>query len=414
MNELVIGNRGGDEIIERLNNAGYEAYYVGGCVRNAVLGLKIKDYDITTSAKPEEVISLFADCKVFETGLKHATVTILTDMPYEVTTFRKEGKYSDSRHPDKVFFCSSLNADLERRDFTCNAMAFSKKQGIIDNFNGLYDTRNHILRAVGVPVSRFKEDPLRILRGVRFASEFGFSIEDRTARAMRTCGNLLDKVSRERVYSELKRIIEGEHFYDAVIDFADLLFIGLQTERVEKNYADAVTAVASCDGDFYTRFAVFLYIVFNGDLEKSIEIINKMRSENILKIKVKHCFLSIFILLSDLDYFKSDNALQKYTVKKIMKNCDGDTDTFISFLQAVSVVRSMPYLDRVKRLTEEIVENKECYQIGDLAINGNDVVECGFSGRRISETMNNVLDLVMRGTLRNSKNDLLEYIKGLV
>ena len=152
MNELVIGNRGGDEIIERLNNAGYEAYYVGGCVRNAVLGLKIKDYDITTSAKPEEVISLFADCKVFETGLKHGTVTILTDMPYEVTTFRKEGKYSDSRHPDKVFFCSSLNADLERRDFTCNAMAFSKKQGIIDNFNGLYDTRTHILRAVGVPV----------------------------------------------------------------------------------------------------------------------------------------------------------------------------------------------------------------------------------------------------------------------
>lgn len=414
MNELVIGNRGGDEIIERLNNAGYEAYYVGGCVRNAVLGLKIKDYDITTSAKPEEVISLFADCKVFETGLKHGTVTILTDMPYEVTTFRKEGKYSDSRHPDKVFFCSSLNADLERRDFTCNAMAFSKKQGIIDNFNGLYDTRNHILRAVGVPVSRFKEDPLRILRGVRFASEFGFSIEDRTARAMRTCGNLLDKVSRERVYSELKRIFEGEHFYDAVIDFADLLFIGLKTERVEKNYADAVTAVVSCDGDFYTRFAVFLYIVFNGDLEKSIEIINKMRSENILKIKVKRCFLSIFILLSDLDYFKSDNALQKYTVKKIMKNCDGDTDTFISFLQAVSVVRSMPYLDRVKRLTEEIVENKECYQIADLAINGNNVVECGFSGRRISETMNNVLDLVMRGTLRNSKYDLLEYIKGLV
>lgn len=413
MSETVVGTPGGDEIIERLNRAGYEAYYVGGCVRNAVLGLKIKDYDITTSAKPEEVISLFADCKVFGTGIKHGTVTILTDMPYEVTTFRKEGKYSDSRHPDKVYFCSSLTADLERRDFTCNAMVFSKKQGIIDKFNGLYDTHNHILRAVGVPVSRFKEDPLRILRGLRFASEFGFSIEDRTAKAMRTCGNLIDKVSRERVYSELKRIFEGEHFYDAVIDFADLLFISLKAECVAKNYDDAVTAVASCDGDFYTRFAVFLYIVFNGDLEKSIEVINKLHSENILKIKVKQCFLSIFILLSDLNYFKSDNALQKYTVKKIMKNCDGDTDSFMKFLRSVSVVLPLPFADRVKQLSEEISFNKECYKISDLAINGNDLVECGFSGRRISETMNAVLDIVMRGELMNRRNDLIEYIKGL-
>lgn len=414
MNDLTLGSQCGDEIIERLNNAGFEAYYVGGCVRNAILGIKINDFDIASSAKPTEVIKLFKDYKLIETGLKHGTVTVIADMPYEITTFRKEGKYSDSRHPDKVYFCRSITDDLARRDFTCNAIAYSKNKGFIDIFGGFYDTRNHILRAVGVPSTRFKEDVLRILRGLRFASEFGFNIDDRTSRAMINNKSLLDNISRERIYSELKKIVSGQYFYPAVIDYFDIINQCFNNELDPKKYLQAVTSTYKCNGDFNIKLTVFLYIEYNKNLSSIMEILSILRSDNNLKKTVTQCISCMQLLSKNIDCFyqsNSDDLVRKYVAKKILNMCCGSYKNFLFFVHSLDIPQFS--FDIFKNSISEVFAKNECYSINQLDINGTDVMNEGFSGHKISDTLNIVLDSVMRGQTTNEKKYLLEYIKNL-
>lgn len=414
MNDLVIGSPGGDEIIERLNDSGYDAYYVGGCVRNAILGIKINDFDIASSAKPSEVIELFKDYKILETGLKHGTVTVISDMPYEITTFRKEGKYSDSRHPDKVYFCRSITDDLARRDFTCNAMAYSKNKGIIDVFGGFYDTRNHIVRAVGIPSKRFKEDALRILRGLRFASEFGFAIEDKTSRAMTNNKSLLDNVSRERVYSELKKIVTGQHFYDAVINYFDVINQCFNNELDPKKYSQAVASTYKCNGDFYVKLSVFLYIEYNKNLASIKEILNVLRSDNNLKKTVTQCVSCMQLLSEYTECFYSgsnDDSVRRYVAKRILNLCSGSPDRFLSFVRSLDIPQFS--FDIFKNSLAEVLAKKECYSVNELNINGAEVADEGFTGHNISNVLNMLLDSVMRGQIPNEKKDLLEYVRTL-
>ena len=197
-------------ILATLEAAGYHAHIVGGSVRDLLLGKNPDDFDITTSALPEETKAVFSDKRTVDTGIKHGTVSLILDgKPYEITTYRLDGEYKDSRHPEAVYFTKNIVEDLSRRDFTVNAMAYNPTTGLVDPFGGRDDLKLGIIRAVGDPYVRFNEDALRILRGIRFSSVLGFKIEDKTSKAIREKRQLLSKVSAERIYVELKKMLSG-------------------------------------------------------------------------------------------------------------------------------------------------------------------------------------------------------------
>lgn len=214
-----------DTAINLLQSAGFEAYAVGGCVRDSLLGKTPNDWDITTSAKPENMKSVFADFHCIDTGIKHGTVTVVIDgEPLEITTFRLDGEYEDNRHPKSVTFTSNLGADLGRRDFTVNAMAYSKMTGTVDLFGGQNDLKNKIIRCVGDPDRRFNEDALRILRALRFASALDFEIEEKTAQSLLKNCALLGNISEERIAKELLKLVCGKGAKRILTGFAPVLF----------------------------------------------------------------------------------------------------------------------------------------------------------------------------------------------
>ena len=204
-------------LIDRLESFGEEAYIVGGGLRDSLLGKTPSDYDMTTSALPEKMLEIFSDFRVIKTGLKHGTLTVLSDgRPVEITTFRIDGGYTDSRHPDSVSFTRCLSEDLARRDFTVNAMAYNERTGLVDKFGGIDDLRNGIIRAVGEPHRRFTEDALRIMRAFRFSAQLGFKIEDKTLDAARECRDGLDNIAKERIFSELLKLLHSPYPEDAL------------------------------------------------------------------------------------------------------------------------------------------------------------------------------------------------------
>ena len=211
-------------VLSRLEEAGYEAYLVGGCVRDPLIGREVSDYDITTSALPSEVEKVFADLRVIETGIKHGTVTVLSDEePVEITTFRTDGDYLDSRHPESVTFTRKVEDDLSRRDFTVNSIAMDKDGKYVDPFGGREDIERRIIRCTGDPDKRFSEDALRIIRALRFSSVLGFEIEDETARSIHANRELLKKISVERVFIELKKLLCGKDVFRILIDYSDVI-----------------------------------------------------------------------------------------------------------------------------------------------------------------------------------------------
>lgn len=212
-------------ILSRLHENGFEAYAVGGCVRDSLLHKTPHDWDITTAAKPEKIIELFSDIPVLETGLKHGTVTLLIDHePYEVTTFRVDGNYTDGRHPDCVAFTTDIRDDLARRDLTINAMAYSPATGIIDPFGGQEDLKNEIIRCVGDPHKRFSEDALRLMRTIRFAAVLGFTVEPETLRAVHDLHEAIGRVAKERIFAELLKTVCAPYAAEALRAAPELFF----------------------------------------------------------------------------------------------------------------------------------------------------------------------------------------------
>lgn len=261
-----------DIAINLLQSAGFEAYAVGGCVRDSLLGKTPNDWDITTSAKPEDMKSVFADFHCIDTGIKHGTVTVVIDgEPLEITTFRLDGEYEDNRHPKSVTFTSNLGADLGRRDFTVNAMAYSKKTGTVDLFGGQNDLKNKIIRCVGDPDRRFNEDALRILRALRFASALDFEIEEKTAQSLLKNRALLGNISEERIAKELLKLVCGKGAKRILTDFAPVLFEILpELQPMYKNshdnphhcydiYEHTLIAVESINPEPTLRFAMLLH-----------------------------------------------------------------------------------------------------------------------------------------------------------
>lgn len=249
-------------IIAELNDAGYEAYAVGGCVRDLFMGKIPNDYDVTTSALPEQIKAVFNGCKIYDVGIEHGTVLIVyKETPVEITTYRRESGYSDKRRPDKVEFVGKLSEDLKRRDFTVNAIAFDG-ESTVDIFGGINDIRNKIIRCVGNPDDRFNEDALRIIRALRFSSRLGFEIEAKTKEALQKNAKNLSFVAAERIQKEFIRLVEGEHFYKTAAEFKDVIKLAAQSKALLN-----ISALQSAEPDFAVRFA----LMFGSDGERVLD-----------------------------------------------------------------------------------------------------------------------------------------------
>lgn len=398
-------------ILHMLREAGHEAYVVGGCVRDSIMGRKPHDWDICTSAKPEQVIEIFNHYKVIPTGLKHGTVTIMkNDKPYEITTYRVDGEYDDARHPKDVTFTTSLEEDLSRRDFTMNALAYNNNNDLVDLFGGVNDIKNGIVRCVGNPRERFSEDALRIMRALRFATRFGFKIEENTFAAMKEKKSLLSKISAERINSELTQIIMCE-----AEDVARILY------KAEDILFELFPALRENDGSYINNIlhsnkikSVRLALLFDFPEEQLKDILTNLRYDN----------ETISSVLNTRKYgqqilkYDSDKYTIEYFLKRIMHDI-GYEDTqkalfyCIAYSRAKSNEKQELLFTNMLYVAMVINDRNECYKLSQLAVNGNDIKHFGYKGQQIGTVLNYLLDMVMKGVLENNKPTLLKRVEEL-
>ncbi|MBQ8302872.1 MAG: hypothetical protein IJX97_04945 [Clostridia bacterium] len=381
-------------VIDKLGQGGYRADVVGGSVRDILLGKEPDDYDITTNALPEQTKFVFSADRTVDTGIKHGTVSIILDgSPYEVTTYRIDGDYKDSRHPESVSFTTDIEKDLARRDFTVNAMAFSPEFGLTDPFGGRRDLEGKIIRAVGDPALRFGEDALRILRALRFSATLGFDIEENTAAALRDKKHLLKNVSAERIYTELRKMISAPYAYSVVDGYSDVILAVIPSlDRIllprEELFVNAdyvcrllsVFYLSSADptGAFYDACTALrtdshirdiglraLSAVGRYDLLDEISLCLLLRD---FGIEVASCLVGLEVLLGNVDK------------------------------------KSVPLLQKV-------IDSGACYRLSDLAVGGEDMKSIGISGKDIGNTLNELLTAVIDRRLPNEREELIALAK---
>ncbi len=373
-------------VIDTLVQNGHSAYIVGGCVRDSLMGKTPDDFDITTSAKPEEVQNLFA--KTVPTGIKHGTVTVIVDKTtIEVTTFRTESGYSDSRHPENVSFVSSIKEDLSRRDFTVNAIAYNKYDGIADFFGGCADINNKILRAVGEPEKRFREDALRILRLFRFASTLGFACEDNTLAAALHCSDGLLKISHERIFTELYKSAKGENFkvIKPLIESKALSFLKITNlpdfEKIKK--ADS------------SELSFFMFLHFSSD--NILETLELLKVSNKLK---NYCIALEKMLKNDLPQTKAN-------LKMLL--CKFDAEYIKDYLKLKSILDSIDTSIQISLLTE-IISNGEPYLISHLKISGETLQNLGYTGKQIGKILKELQKIAIQNPEQNEQDILIEKL----
>jgi len=380
-------------IIEALEGEGYEAYIVGGCVRDSLLGKDPEDWDICTTALPEETMRVFKDKHIIETGLKHGTVTLMIEgKPFEITTYRAEGAYSDHRRPDNVEFIKDIREDLSRRDFTVNAMAYSPKRGVADFFNGQDDLREGVIRCVGNPDIRFQEDALRIMRALRFSSVLTFHIEQNTAEAMLKNRALLGKIAAERITDELNQLILGDNVSAVASKYSQILFEVVPELRPVRGLAQILKSVGKTPKTLNLRLAILLQ-------ETGSEV-----AEGILR-RLKYDNDTINTVVQLILYQDSIIRPERCDIKKWLKIIGEKR-----LRQLLDVKQSS--LDRTRLILDEIIENQECFSVGGLAVNGNDLISAGIAeGAEIGKLLDDLVDLVICGALENDKETLLKAVK---
>lgn len=426
-----------DTAINLLQSAGFEAYAVGGCVRDSLLGKTPNDWDITTSAKPEDMKSVFADFHCIDTGIKHGTVTVVIDgEPLEITTFRLDGEYEDNRHPKSVTFTSNLGADLGRRDFTVNAMAYSKMTGTVDLFGGQNDLKNKIIRCVGDPDRRFNEDALRILRALRFASALDFEIEEKTAQSLLKNCALLGNISEERIAKELLKLVCGKGAKRILTDFAPVLFEILpELQPMYKNshdnphhcydiYEHTLIAVESIDPEPTLRFAMLLHDCGKPAVKKFDEngvahfyghqrISAEISAQILARLKVSNKFRDeILFLVSNHDRWKLYENTEKMPRYLSKFGLDGVLN-LLKVMRADVLAQSPEYRYRLDQIAdaEEIAKNlaaqKPCLSLSELQINGRTLMDIGIpQGRKLGAVLAQLLDEVIDGVTKNTQEAL--------
>ena len=377
-----------EEIITQLNDHGYEASAVGGCVRDSLLGRKPEDWDITTSARPEQVKAIFR--RTIDTGIAHGTVTIMVDkVGYEVTTYRIDGEYEDGRHPKEVQFTSNLIEDLKRRDFTINAMAYSSQNGIVDAFGGVEDLKSGLIRCVGNPIDRFTEDALRILRAVRFSAQLGFEIEPDTYEAIRVIAPNLLHVSKERILAELSKLLTSAH-----PNRIRMVYETGMAPFISPDFADVSFPLPVIDPRLpdkkHLRWAAFLQ---NETEEKAGRILKQLKSDNDTINRVK-------VLLR---FIKTPLTPQKAGLRKIMSQMTPE------LYDDLLVLRNVDPSGEIARLSREIRCAGDCLSLKQLAVSGRDLMDAGVQpGKKVGETLNALLGMVLEHPEYNQKETLIE------
>ena len=369
-------------VLQKIEAVGEEAYLVGGCVRDWYMSCQPHDYDITTSALPEKLLKIFQGSRVIETGLQHGTVTVLTlDGPVEVTTYRQDGAYSDHRHPDAVTFTRSLSEDLARRDYTMNAMAMDRAGTIIDPFGGSADIDVRVIRCVGEPDRRFREDALRIFRGLRFAARLGFQLEKETAAAMERKKDLLHKIASERIFSELCGLLEGAYAAEILADYGGILAEVLP----ELNFKD-IPYLKTLPPVSTLRLAALLP-------EGGADTV-------LLRLKVSNAFRQEVLLL-----VRERGEVCPPERVAVRRRCVAlGAENFIKLCQ-------FQKNEKAKRLAEELLQEGACLSVKELAVSGKDLMALGLKGARIGETLMLLLEQVTEEQVPNEKEPLLKSLK---
>ena len=431
-------------IISILESNGHEAYAVGGCVRDCILGKIPHDWDITTSALPEQVKALFP--RTFDTGIEHGTVTVLEHgVGYEVTTYRVDGKYEDGRHPKEVTFTASLEEDLKRRDFTINAMAYNDTKGLVDLFGGEADLQEGIIRAVGNPIERFTEDALRMLRALRFSAQLGFEIEPDTYEAIRTLAPTLEKISAERIQVEMVKLVTSAHperirdVYETGLTkiFFPEFDAMMECQQVNKHHMYSVgehtiASMGLAPDDKVIRLTMMLH-----DIAKPVCKTTDENGQNHFKM---HPATGADMARQVLRRLKFDNdttdkvcnlvknhddrpEINKRNVRRMIIRVGQDNfNDLLAVKRADCLAQSMyhreeklAYIDELEKVFNEIIAAGDCLRIKDLQINGKDLIAMGVpQGQRIGEVLSTIFDSVVENPELNQRETLLNMAKSMI
>ena len=429
------------QCLNALEAAGFAAYAVGGCVRDACLGLTPHDYDLCTSALPDQTEAVFSDHKLVLAGKKHGTVGVVTPFGVvEITTFRREGEYLDNRHPEWVEFVPDIVQDLARRDFTVNAMAYSPIRGFADPFGGREDLKNGILRAVGDPLQRFREDSLRILRGIRFAVRYGLSVEDATMQAMLSQAHLMDNLARERVFEELNKLLPLVDAQD-LLAFGPLLgavipelmpLIGFDQRSPHHAYdlfTHVAHVVAGVPREPALRWAALLHDIgkiptftqdetgrghFYGHAPKGAEMADSV----LRRLKAPTALRQQAVTL--IEKHMTRLIPEKKTLRRQLGRLGWETVEQLLALQEADMgskgtgkPEEMAQFSQIRSILEEIRAENTCLTLKGLAVNGHDLMQLGFTGKAIGQTLNILLEQVIDEKLPNEKDALLTFAKEL-
>lgn len=379
-------------IIDTLQSHGYEAYAVGGCIRDTILARRPDDWDITTSARPQEVKGLFE--RTVDTGLQHGTVTVLlAGEGFEVTTYRVDGEYEDHRHPAQVEYASLLSEDLMRRDFTINAMAYNKEQGLVDMFGGMQDLQRKVIRCVGNPRERFTEDALRILRALRFSAQLGFAIETETMDALTELAPTLVHVSKERIQVELVKLLcsSNPHYIQRVYQAGILQVILPELKEPEEETLEDLQKV---ENQKALRLAVLLYPLGEQQAAKTLR---NLRFDNDTISKVKE-----LIRWRDYKIYPAQREV-RMALHKIGNHI---------FPLLLDFQETRRPVDEQRKLYKQILEEKQCFSLNTLALSGSDLIELGIpKGPQIGRVLKQCLYLVLEEPDKNRHEYLLDYVK---
>ena len=429
------------QVLDTLHRAGYEAWIVGGAVRDAVSGLREPhDWDVTTDALPEQTAALFPAERVIPTGLKHGTVTVLADgLPVEVTTFRVDGDYSDHRHPDRVRFTRSLEEDLARRDFTMNAMAYDPRQGLYDPFGGAADLRAGLVRCVGEPDRRFGEDALRILRALRFASQFRMEIEGETAAAARRGSAMLREVAAERVQEELTRLLLGPGAAAVLREFGEVAAVpipeltpafGLEQHNPHHDrdvWEHTLAVVDAVPDQDVLRWAALLHDLgkpacftrgadgvghFYGHGEQSLaiarRILRRLRFDNDRRERIE-----LLVRLHDAPL-----EPERRILLRLLRRCGEEGTRQLIALHRADTLGQSPMsrprlarYDEAEKLLDALLNEQACFSLKDLAVDGRDAMALGLRGPAVGRALNACLDAVTECRAPNEREGLLALLR---
>ena len=378
-------------LIDLLNQNHYSAYVVGGAIRNALLGLPIHDYDLTTDATPDEMLQVFSTHRVFKTGIQHGTITVLSKgQPVEITTFRSENVYEDHRHPSGVSFSKCIKEDCKRRDFTINALCYNNHEGLIDFFGGIDDLQHKIIRCIGNASERIDEDALRILRALRFAGRLSFTIEEKTANAIHKQKDLLHYISEERIHNEWIGILETNSLTSILVEYSDVIQVFIP-ELTKDIIHHSLTAIYQSPLDANIRMAILLK-----DISNAKGILERLKYSGSEQAIILSCIQNSEYKLSS-----------KIELKQFLSTLKIPFDTYHQYRSAIDTGYQK---ETIHAYHQEIHNMHEPYQLKDLAIDGNVIKELGYQGKEIASILQKCLNTV----IENPENNTVEYLTNMI